>query len=136
MAKKLENWQVEDARRLKALFEERAEQSQLAFGATYEIGNQSMVSQYLLGIRPLNIVAATKFAKGLCVTIDDFSPTLADQIRAAWYLTAAGLQHAEGQPQFPGTSEQTHNLSQTLDKELQKLARDERAEGRQRRRPK
>lgn len=81
--KQLEPWQVADAARLNALFKERAALSQLAFGATHGIGNQSMVSQYLLGRRPLNIDAAQKFAAGLGVAIADFSPTLAEKIAGA-----------------------------------------------------
>ncbi|WP_157664830.1 LexA family transcriptional regulator [Bordetella genomosp. 9] len=57
--------------------------SQMAFGAAYGIGNQSMVSQYLLGRRPLNIEAAKKFAEGLNCAIDEFSPTLAARIAEA-----------------------------------------------------
>jgi len=81
--KPLEPWQVDDASRLDALFKERATMSQLSFGQTYEIGNQSAVSQYLKGRRPLNIDAARKFAKGLGVLIEDFSPTLAARVAAA-----------------------------------------------------
>ena len=50
---------------------------------------------------------------------------------------AADEQHFQGQPQYPQRSAQTHNLSQSLDKELQDLeemARDGRAEGRPQRR--
>ncbi|MFY4013990.1 LexA family transcriptional regulator [Achromobacter xylosoxidans] len=79
----LEPWQAEDAKRLYALFKERATLSQMAFGAAHEIGNQSMVSQYLLGRRPLNIDAVRKFADGLGCPIDEISPTLAMKIAEA-----------------------------------------------------
>jgi hypothetical protein len=42
-----------------------------------------MVWQYLHGRRPLNVAVATKFAKGLRVAIDDFSPRLGNAVRAA-----------------------------------------------------
>ena len=57
--------------------------SQAAFGEEYEIGNQSMVSQYLLGRRPLNIEAASKFARGLGIKIADFSPSIAQKVSLA-----------------------------------------------------
>lgn len=81
--KPLEPWQAEDAERLRAAFDKHAGVSQARFGADHEIGNQSMVSQYLLGRRPLNIDAARRFAKGLGVQIADFSPTLAERISEA-----------------------------------------------------
>ena len=46
-----------------------------------------MVWQYLSGSTPLNIPAAKKFAEGLGVSIDSFSPTLARQIEEASALT-------------------------------------------------
>ncbi|MFS8973880.1 helix-turn-helix domain-containing protein [Cupriavidus necator] len=80
----LETWQIEDAARLKALYEERnGKFSQEEFGRRFEIGSQSMVWQYLNAQRPLNIKAATGFAQGLDVDIDAFSPRLADEIRRA-----------------------------------------------------
>lgn len=82
-SKQIEPWQQEDAARLYALFKQYATMSQMAFGAAYEIGNQSMVSQYLLGKRPLNIEAAKKFSLGLGRPIDEFSPTLAKRIAEA-----------------------------------------------------
>ena len=79
----LEPWQIDDAKRLKAIFLGKANCNQAAFGATYDIGNQSMVSQYLNAKRPLNIEAAKKFAIGLSVTIGEFSPTIAKMIEEA-----------------------------------------------------
>ena len=68
-----------DAARLKRLYDERAPSgmSQAEFGALYDIGTQSMVSQYLTGHRPLNIEAAAKFAKGLRCKIHEISPEMA-----------------------------------------------------------
>ena len=81
--KPLDDWQIADAERLRAIFKQKASCSQAAFGATYDIGNQSMVGQYLRGERPLNIKAARKFALGLGISIEEFSPELASQITDA-----------------------------------------------------
>jgi len=76
---RLEQWQIDDATRLKQIFE-RSEYTQEAFGIEYNIGNQAMVGQYLNAKRPLNLAAVGKFANGLKVNIDAISPTLAAQI--------------------------------------------------------
>lgn len=82
--KSLEQWQIDDADRLKALFDKREPRiSQAEFGSQYELGTQGMVSQYLLARRPLNIKAATAFARGLRVAVAEFSPTIASQISEA-----------------------------------------------------
>lgn len=89
----IEAWQADDAARLKALFEAREPKiSQAQFGEDFDIGTQGMVWQYMSGTRPLNIDSAMKFARGLGVTIDKFSPTIADQIADAFGLSgrAAG----------------------------------------------
>jgi hypothetical protein len=83
-SKPLDTWQLEDAARLKALLAARAPKiSQADFGAQFDIGSQGMVWQYLAGRRPLNIKAATAFARGLAVPVDAFSPTIAAQIAEA-----------------------------------------------------
>lgn len=82
--KPLEQWQIDDADRLKALFDKREPKiSQSEFGSQFDLGTQGMVSQYLLARRPLNIKAATAFARGLGVAVVDFSPTIASQINEA-----------------------------------------------------
>lgn len=60
----------------------RRPMNQEEFGAAYGIGTQGMVSQYLNGIRPLNIEAAAKFARGLRCTIHDISPEMAKALRS------------------------------------------------------
>lgn len=83
-SKPLENWQREDAARLKQLLACREPRlSQADFGAQFDIGSQGMVWQYVAGRRPLNIKAATAFARGLGVSVDAFSPTIAAQIAQA-----------------------------------------------------
>jgi hypothetical protein len=76
---KLKQWQIDDAARLKRAFE-RSKFTQEIFGIEYEIGNQAMVGQYLNAKRPLNLAAVGKFARGLKITINEISPTLAAQI--------------------------------------------------------
>lgn len=86
---KMEQWQLEDAQRLRALWDahqDRTGTSQAAFGADARIGTQGMVHQYITGLTPLNLAAAGKFAKAFGVEIDEISPTLADQVRELYLL--------------------------------------------------
>lgn len=88
----LEPWQKEDAARQLALFEKyRANggQKQEDFAADYGIGSQGNMGHYLHGRRPLNIETAGKFAKGLGISVEAFSPTLAGKIAAAHQTTNA-----------------------------------------------
>ncbi len=62
---KIEPVHIEEAARLKRLFDARSTTSQMKFGADNEIGSQGMVWQYLNARAPLNLDAALKFAKGL-----------------------------------------------------------------------
>lgn len=75
----LDDWQIEDARRLKSLFASCGE-TQDAFGARTGIGGQSLVGQYLNAVIPLNLRIVVKFADGLGVDVADISPTLAEQL--------------------------------------------------------
>lgn len=80
----LQPWQVEDAKRLRDLYEKKEEKiPQDKFGPKYGIGSQGMVWQYLTAYRALNITAAEKFASALNVQIEQFSPTLAEEIKKA-----------------------------------------------------
>lgn len=63
---------------LRDLFDTLTEATQTDFGATYGIGTQGAVWQFLRNKRPLNMKAAIGFAKGLGVPIRSFSPRLAD----------------------------------------------------------
>lgn len=80
----------EDIRRLKQLFNEKAELSQKDFGSRWGIGSPGMMSQYLTGKRSLGLAAAIKFAKGLGVELADISPTLARQLPPATQTPATG----------------------------------------------
>jgi transcriptional regulator with XRE-family HTH domain len=79
-ASKLEDWEVEAADRLKAIFAAKSTMSQKAFGARFEIGTGGMVSQYLNKKRPLGLKTAIKFAKGLGVPVVEISQHLAAQL--------------------------------------------------------
>lgn len=80
--RQLEQWQRDDARRLRGLWEARSSPklSQAEFGAQFNIGSQGMVWQYLNGRRALNPKAAAGFAVGLKCQVSDFSPRLAREI--------------------------------------------------------
>lgn len=82
-AKPLTPEQIEDAARLKAIFEQR----KIETGLTQEVlaeacgwKTQGAVYQYLNARIPLNVTAAAKFAMALKVQIADFSPALSKQV--------------------------------------------------------
>lgn len=78
--------QLDDANRLKSIFESKKRElnlSQLKLGTEYDLGSQGMVWQYLNGKAPLNLEAATKFARALRVPISEFSPSIALSIERA-----------------------------------------------------
>ena len=83
--------------KLKRIYDERFSptgMTQREFGKRYGIGSQSMVAQYLNGIRPLNFDAAAKFAKALHCTIYDICPEMVEEIMPVLGKTwrrAAGL---------------------------------------------
>lgn len=79
---KLTDEEAAECSALKALFKAHAGMSQAQFALRHDLGNQSNVSHYLNKHQPLTLEAATKFAKGLGVAIDDFSPRLARQARS------------------------------------------------------
>ena len=81
--KPLQQWQIDDIARLKALWEKRQEtnkQSQGAFAAEFDIGTQGMFWQYMNGRTKLNIEAVSNFARGLGCSVYDISPTLAQMV--------------------------------------------------------
>lgn len=80
---KLTDWQIDDARRLFRLWNERKPEgmTQEKFGVEYDMGTQGNVNLYLKGGQKLNLYAVGQFAKVLGVKIDAISPTLADQVR-------------------------------------------------------
>lgn len=82
-----EPWQLEDAKRLRAIWDgkqtipgQKAKAfTQASFAEDFGLASSNMVWQYLNGHRPLNVLAAASFAKGLGVEIEAFSPVLAVQ---------------------------------------------------------
>lgn len=88
-AKPLTPPQLEDAARLKKIFEKwQAQRKESKVAASQEAAtdalaldfNQSSISQYVNGGIPLNQKAAVKFARGLGCTIAEFSPSIAAEI--------------------------------------------------------
>lgn len=106
MEKELEDWQIEDAERLKKLFEAHATKSQQAFGLDSEIGTQGMVWQYLNARRALNLDALFKFAQGLGVEAKIISPTLWKKVEASLVGAQSG----------PALTEEQKNWLLLLDK--------------------
>lgn len=79
---RIEPVHVEEANRLRALYNAKVTVSQEAFGAEHGIGSQGMVWQYLNHRSPLNLEAALKFARALECSVADFSPRLAEALGA------------------------------------------------------
>jgi len=83
-AKPLNENQLEDARRLRSVFELRKNedpslsQERLAHACGWK--TQGTVNQYMHGKIPLNLNAVQKFAEALRVSIKDISPDLSKQI--------------------------------------------------------
>jgi len=89
----------QEAAALKALFDAQL-LSQAVFGRRYDIGGQSMVSQYLNARRPLNLQAAINFSRGLRVAVSEFSPRLS--VLASEAAPSAGDQPPIDQPKGGG----------------------------------
>lgn len=78
----------EEAARLRAIWDATPNRmSQAEFGEAYNIGGQSAVGNFLKGASPLSLKAAMGFAKGLGVSIGQFSQRLADQANALAEIT-------------------------------------------------
>lgn len=75
---------LEEAARLKELWNRAKAEgrvtSQEAFGAAFDIGNQSAVGFFLNGRTALSLKAAVGFARGLECRVEQFSPRLAREI--------------------------------------------------------
>lgn len=95
-AKPLNENQLEDARRLRSVFELRKNedsslsQERLAYACGWK--TQGTVNQYIHGKIPLNLNAVQKFAEALRVSIEDISPDLSKQIASL----AKSLPKSEG----------------------------------------
>lgn len=75
----LEQWQKEDAARLKVRFDALGI-SQMAFAHEHGWKSQGTVSQYLLGRMALNLPALIKFCRSLNCKPSDISPRLAKEL--------------------------------------------------------
>lgn len=81
--KPLHQERIEDAARLKALYQSRKKAlgiSQTSIAEALGI-TQGAVAQYMNADVPLNAQAAAIFAREMRVLVDDFSPSFADEIR-------------------------------------------------------
>ena len=86
-----EEWTPEEeARRLRERFS--TVKSKAAFARENHLpGGASMLSQHLSGHRPLNLSAATAYAKGFGVPLWEISPRLANEVAAANTPTFTGI---------------------------------------------
>jgi hypothetical protein len=78
---------AEEAERLQARF---ADIGQAEFARKHKIpGGASMLSQHIKGRRPLNLQAATAYAAGFGVPLEEISPRLAAEVAATQGLARA-----------------------------------------------
>lgn len=83
-----------EARKLRELWDRSTTLTQDEFGERFDIGNQSAVGQFLSGRVPLSLKAAAGFARGLGVSVADFSPRLAAEIERLHQAANATTQKA------------------------------------------
>ncbi|AVD82669.1 cI repressor protein [Pseudomonas sp. SWI6] len=90
----LADWQVEDSKRLKALYnQKRAELGLTQDRIAAELGDgvtQGAVSHFMNGRTALSLRAASVFAKALQVPVSAFSPRLAEELDALLYHPNVG----------------------------------------------
>ncbi|WP_252361437.1 LexA family transcriptional regulator [Pseudomonas asiatica] len=90
----LADWQVEDSKRLKALYnQKRAELGLTQDRIAAELGDgvtQGAVSHFMNGRTALSLRAASVFAKALQVPVSAFSPRLAEDLDALLYHPNVG----------------------------------------------
>ena len=76
-----EKLNIEDARRLAEKFKSIKNRSE--FARKYGVpGGSAMIYQHINGLRPISLKAAQIYAKGLNCSLDEISPSLADEARA------------------------------------------------------
>lgn len=132
--RKMQEWQVEDALRLKAIWESLKPTTQEKFAADYELGSQGALWQYINGVIPLNLEATIKFAQGLNIKVRDISPTyaeflsrlpraeepplppktIAEKVAADWALLAEPIR-TEWREVIAAAAEQTRKLGPVAD---------------------
>ncbi|WP_052285665.1 LexA family protein [Kluyvera genomosp. 1] len=117
--KSLSTEQLNDAKRLKAIYEAKKKElriSQQDIADSLGI-SQGAVGHYLNGRNPLNLKVAGVFAKILGVSIEEFSPTLAKQVSVLWFnpLTwGTGMGSAPAEPE--GTNSPPGNVQLIFDR--------------------
>ncbi len=74
---KITDLHLQEAKKLRLLWDKKKPTTQAVFGETYDIGNQAAVGNFLAGRSALSLKAAAGFARGLGCAIGDFSPRLA-----------------------------------------------------------
>lgn len=94
----LADWQVEDSKRLKALYSaKRSELGLTQDRIAAELGEgvtQGAVSHFMNGRTALSLRAATVFAKALQVSVSEFSPKLAEQLYEMRSVPLTGVSDA------------------------------------------
>lgn len=94
----LAEWQVEDSKRLKALYSaKRSELGLTQDRIAAELGEgvtQGAVSHFMNGRTALSLRAATVFAKALQVPVSEFSPKLAEQLYEMRSVPLTGVSDA------------------------------------------
>lgn len=97
MKKKLTQEQIDDALRLKAIYEGKKNTLSINHETLAEIigVTQGAVSHILNGRNALNVQTATAFANLLKVKVDDFSPSLANEIRMLSLYTNSNSSNIE-----------------------------------------
>lgn len=90
---KITELHIQEATRLKALWDSRPHRTQAVFGEHYDLGNQANVGHYLNARSPLNPKAAKAFAAELGCSVADFSPRVAEELS----MLSSGLPEGEFQ---------------------------------------
>ncbi|PHM22118.1 helix-turn-helix domain-containing protein [Xenorhabdus budapestensis] len=108
----LSDEQISDASRLKAIYEAKKKElglSQEVLAEKLGMG-QSAVAQLLNAKNAINVTHAAKFAEILEIAIDDFSPTLANEIIDLAKYTRLVNNNIESRNQKPLTKQQKNLL--------------------------
>lgn len=107
----------EEARRLRDRFEMLKHEkgiSKAEFARAHDVpGGPSMVSQHTGGHRPINLDAATAYARGFGVTIEEISPRLARQVATAAATSGGSMveeDHQQHGEDVVPASEEEHRL--------------------------
>lgn len=97
-----EEWTTaQEAERLRARFE--AVDNKAEFARKHNVpGGASMLSQHLSGHRPMSLAAATAYAAGFGVSLEEISPRLAKEVAAATSVNHPRSSNVEPGPDIRG----------------------------------